>query len=49
MCKKIISIAACCLVAVLSVVPASALSYTKVSNEKINRSDTLKFYTYGVS
>ena len=49
MCKKFISIAVCFLVAVLSAVPASALSYTKVSNEKINRSDTLKFYTYGVS
>lgn len=49
MLKKLISIAVCCLVAVSSVVPASALSYTKVSDETINRSDTLKFYTYGVS
>lgn len=47
--KKIIFIAVGCLIAVLSAVPASALSYTKVSNETIKRTDTLKFYTYGVS
>lgn len=47
--KKIVSFAVCCLVAVSSVAPASALSYTKVSDETIKRTDTLKFYTYGVS
>lgn len=37
------------IISMLGAIPASALSYTRVSTETLKRSDTLVFYTYGVS
>lgn len=48
--RKIISfLITICIISVLVSIPASALSYTSVSADALKRSDTLVFYTYGVS